>query len=74
MKTLKHIALSALFGTGILAGIVFMIVATSILENFQVFPHDADGGCALLMIEMVIAFFAASVVGLLCFRRVHFGV
>lgn len=73
MITLRKVVLSVLFAAAIFAGVLFVFSTTSVLETFQVFPHDAGGGFALYLIEVVLAFIAASVGGLLCLHRLSFG-
>jgi hypothetical protein len=73
MVKLAKLLLSALSAVAIFIAIIFIFATTSILEAFQLYPHDAAGDFSLFLIEVVIAFIAASVGGLLCLHRLSFG-
>ena len=73
MKTVGNIVLSLLLAAAILAGIVFLFSATSVIESFQLYARDVEGGFALSLIELVLAVLAAAVGGLLCFHRLQYG-
>ena len=73
MAIFPKLLLSALFAAATFFAIIFIFTTTSIIESFQLYPHDATGGLALFLIEVVIAFTAASVGGLLCMHRLCFG-
>jgi ABC-type nickel/cobalt efflux system permease component RcnA len=68
VKILRHVLLSALFGATIVLAVLFVIAATSVLETFQIYPHDA-----LFLIELVVTFLVASAGGLLCFQHLRSG-
>ena len=69
----KLLLFSALSAAVTFVAIIFVFTTASILESFQLYPHDAAGGFSLFLIEVVIAFTAASVGGLLCMHRLCFG-
>lgn len=73
MAKLSKLFLAALSAVAIFIAINFMFATTSILEAFQLYPHDDAGGFPLFLIEVVVAFIAASVGGLLCLHRFWFG-
>ncbi len=73
MITFRRLLVSALFAAMIFAAVLFVFSTTSVLEAFQLVPHDDGGGFALYLIEVVLAFIAASVGGLLCLHRLSFG-
>jgi hypothetical protein len=73
MAIFPKLLLSVLFAAATFFAIIFIFTTMSIIESFQLYPHDATGGLALFLIEMVIAFTAASVGGLLCLHRLWFG-
>ena len=73
MTKFSRVLLSALFAVAIFVAIIFIFSTTSILEAFQLYPHDDTGGFALFLIEVVLAFIAASIGGLLFLHRLSFG-
>ncbi len=73
MSKFSRLLLSALFAVAIFLALMFMFSTTSILEAFQLYPHDDTGGFALFLIEVVLAFIAASIGGLLFLHRLSFG-
>lgn len=73
MTKLRNLLFSGLFTVGIFLALLFLFSTASVIEQFQVFPHDAGGGFALFLLELVLAFAASSVGGLLLFRRLSCG-
>jgi ethanolamine transporter EutH len=73
VKTLRNVVLSVLFAVGILVAIGFIFTTTSVIESFQLYEHDVEGGFALALLELVLALLAAAVGGLLCFHRLCHG-
>lgn len=71
MKTLRHAAASVIVAVGIVIAFLFLIATASVIEAFQLYPHDGHGGVALFLIELVVILFTASVGGLLCFHYLH---
>ena len=69
VKRLKAFALSALTAGASFFAVVFILVCTSIIQRFQVYPRDGEGGFALFLIELVVGFLTASVVGLICLHH-----
>lgn len=65
----KLLLFSALSAAVTFVAIIFVFTTASILESFQLYPHDAAGGFSLFLIEVVIAFMAASAGGLFCLQR-----
>jgi len=73
VKVARNITLSALVAAASFLGVVFVLVSTSIIQDFRIYPRDSDGGFALFLIELVCAFLASSVAGLLCLQRLLSG-
>lgn len=73
VKTFGNIVLSLLLTAAILAGIAFLFSATSVIESFQLYARDVEGGFALALIELVLGVLTAAAGGLLCFHRLQYG-
>ena len=73
MTKFSKLLISALSAVAIFVGIISIFATASVIESFQLYPHDAAGGFALYLIEVVITFIAATVGGLLCLHRLWFG-
>ena len=66
VQILRHIFLSAVFAATIVLAILFLVMATAIIQSFQLYPHDA-----LFLIELVVTFLSASAGGLLCYQHLQ---
>ena len=65
----RRLVLSALVAIAAFVAIEWIFAAASILQDFQLYPRDAEGGISLFLIEMVMAFFAAATAGIFCLGR-----
>ena len=73
MSRVRNPVLAVLFAAAIFAGLMFLFSSTSVLETFQLYPHDAQGGSALYFIEVVLACITAAIGGLVFYHRISCG-
>jgi len=70
---LRKPVLAVLFAAAFFAGLMFLFSGTSVIESFQLYPHDEQGGDALFLIEVILALISAAMGGLLFYHRLASG-
>ena len=73
MAKIRNFVFAAVVAVLVFAAILFLFSATSVIESFQLFQHDSQGGSALFLLEVVLALIAGGLAGLLCLHRLCSG-